>query len=83
MLLLSQPKDDVVISAPTALTGKFGKGRRVSTLGFTVWGISGVTWEASNVAPGRGIRAVTGIRLERHTASALPRVSQGQGLPES
>lgn len=86
MFLLSELKHGVVIPAPTARKGKFGKARREPTLGFTVlrhlWCHLG---SLSVAPPGRGISAVTGISLEGSTGAAgtrcaaLPRVSSPAG----
>lgn len=53
MFLLSQLKHGVVISAPTALKGKFGKGRRASRLRFTLLEHLWCHLESLSVDPGR------------------------------
>lgn len=88
MFLLSELKHGVVIPAPTARKGKFGKARRESTLGFTVlrhlWCHLG---SLSVAPPGRGISAVTGISLEGSTGArrlpALTREQQAHGVQPS
>lgn len=96
MFLLSLLKHSVVISAPTVLKGKFGKGRRASTLRFTVLGrlwchlgsLSVAPWQTnqscdrSQAGRIQGREVAAGTPMGAAGSVSLPRVSSPQARRE-